>query len=456
MSVAQARGLCSADRLKTKWESTFWSGGSSRTWCAVPGVSDEEYSWPMWVARDTIIFLRKVQGDDDQVARLMIGDVQKGTARELCEGVNIWDVPSVNAERTEAAVMAFVGGAEEDASTGDAYNWQVVSVNLKTGEKRILTDEPLGAGLSAYNPKANKIAYMTPPDFECDFATYRILDLDSGVTMMIHRGAEEQLLATALQLEEDGDFERAVAAYDRLVKQYPDSRFAEAAGLYAFVLRLRYPELGLEPVLSALPHMNLDELRPRGTRPCHNACWMRSHRILPGTNRPLKHKRGWVKPLAAPFGAGGGRGDSVLGAGAFAGQLDKAHLLPHEAIDPHGRQGDEVEEVQHDGRGLCLVGARLWTEDQDGQDDGDVKLPDQSRGAGHAHEYRQQGLHHEGAVPGGLDVECEEQEQGRHEEHGPRNEAESHGLGHVRGRAEDVETRGEMLEDLTDAAGQAR
>ncbi len=237
--------------------------GSSRTWCAVPGVSDEEYSWPMWVARDTIIFLRKVQGDDDQVARLMIGDVQKGTARELCEGVNIWDVPSVNAERTEAAVMAFVGGAEEDASTGDAYNWQVVSVNLKTGEKRILTDEPLGAGLSAYNPKANKIAYMTPPDFECDFATYRILDLDSGVTMMIHRGAEEQLLATALQLEEDGDFERAVAAYDRLVKQYPDSRFAEAAGLYAFVLRLRYPELGLEPVLSALPHMNLDELRPR-------------------------------------------------------------------------------------------------------------------------------------------------------------------------------------------------
>ena len=208
-------------------------------------VEDPEYGmWPKWVDDHRIIYIRmtdedsKGSSDEETFGTLVLRDFTNNCTKELCPYVFPFDPPSLNADRTKVVVTGAVKDLSKDEDAADDLStWQVVSVDLETCERRVLTSEPFGACRAAYDREGNRVAYLSPfAENDNEVATVRILDLETNRTTVVWRDEEEHLLAKAAGLEQDGEFQEALDTYKELIKRFPDMRFADPAHYHVLML----------------------------------------------------------------------------------------------------------------------------------------------------------------------------------------------------------------------------
>jgi dipeptidyl aminopeptidase/acylaminoacyl peptidase len=239
--------------------------------------SQEKYIhyWPIWVDDQTLLFIRMVQethpdsnsgvahseeGNVEFAGTLMRLNLKDGSTHTLCKFVAALDRPDFAEDGKEVIVSAAVEDLADYPDAEDCPStWQLVAVNLETGERRTLTDEPSGAGYAVCAPKGGQVAYHTPPDPEG--ATMRILDLKTGKRSMPWRNEVERLFSTALRLEQENEQAQALATYDELLSKFPETELDEQAAYAKLALYLRPPTLDLDKAFTILGPANLDELR---------------------------------------------------------------------------------------------------------------------------------------------------------------------------------------------------
>lgn len=128
---------------------------------------------------------------------------------------------------------------------------QVAIVDVKTGEKKILTGEAFasserpdvlvtrGAGFAVFSPDGKQIAYLSPPDVDNEAAMVRILNLETGRKITVWRNEEERLFSVAESLTDSGNAHQALATYRDLLTRFPQTRLAEEA---CYRMMRLYPE----------------------------------------------------------------------------------------------------------------------------------------------------------------------------------------------------------------------
>ena len=115
------------------------------------------FLWPDWLDEDHILVMCKSESD---TGHLLVASVVDDSSRELCDNV-CNDMPfTLSADRT--LVAAVFGSGEE------AADMQVGVVDIPTGDRKLMTEEPNGAGFGTLSPDGKRLAYMSPPELESD------------------------------------------------------------------------------------------------------------------------------------------------------------------------------------------------------------------------------------------------------------------------------------------------
>ena len=238
-------------------------------------IASGECLWPKWLNESMIIYLQPSEdeafGDAGVFGTLVRRDLKTGTVTPLCEGVLGLDMPMLDEARSNVVVTAATERPDPEARNPLEEQpglWQVAHVDLATGAKRFVSDEPFGAQMASLDPAGRRVAYMTPclwVDEELlAFATIRIKDLETNRVSVPWRNEPERLLAQAVELEQDGKLAEAVGTYDQIAASTDEEYAVILAQLYAAMLRLRPPLMDLDrafPVINEIHPMN--GMRPK-------------------------------------------------------------------------------------------------------------------------------------------------------------------------------------------------
>jgi hypothetical protein len=212
---------------------------------------------PVWVDSDRFVYFREGEYD---FAELVLFSLDDGRKRILHKFASLMDPPSISRDRSRILITALT---EEPGGNfdPDVYsNWQLVEVDIASGATKILTDEPLGAGLGAYNPASNSVAYYSPPDMD-EAQTARILDLDTQEVQVVWTDEEERLIATAERQAKDGRNAMALTTYRDLLNRFPESRLKNIALYGVALLHLEPPFFNLDKAHAAIQNISEEYIR---------------------------------------------------------------------------------------------------------------------------------------------------------------------------------------------------
>jgi len=137
---------------------------------------------------------------------------------------------------------------------------QIAAVDTATGNATWLTNEPLGVLCPAFAPKGNRVAYRTV-DFESEESTVRILDLDTKHVTIVWRDDEARLLSDAERLAQTAGAAEGIAAFRKLLAEFPDTRFYDEACYRVAMLSLDPSVDDLDQAFLALGNVKTRELR---------------------------------------------------------------------------------------------------------------------------------------------------------------------------------------------------
>lgn len=112
---------------------------------------------------------------------------------------------------------------------------------------------------------------------------------------------------------------------------------------------------------------------------------------------------------------------------AFGGEGGDAEVVGDQEVDAEDKNWGQLDEMVHDGEGFGFVDVDAGDDHDERDDDGNVELPDEGGGAGNGDKHGEDGLHHEGSIPGGIDVEGFEGSVENDDRHGPGQQREEDG-----------------------------
>ena len=169
--------------------------------------------------------------------------------------------PSVSVDGKLLAVTAIPPYLPEDITENEwPLSHQIAAVDTAGGEITWLTNEPLGALCPVFAPKGGRIAYLTI-EFANDKSTVRILDLDSKRVTIVWRDDEERLLSDAEQLAHMEGAAKGIAAFRKLLAEFPNTRFRNEVWYRVAMLSLEPCVVDLDQAFSALRNVETRELR---------------------------------------------------------------------------------------------------------------------------------------------------------------------------------------------------
>jgi len=226
---------------------------------------DEGSLWPAWVNDDRIIYLQPVK-ENDSLGSLCAYSFTTGATEEIASNVYVFSQPSIRPDRESVLATVFPQGREKEIEAGWLSVAQIAEIRLASGEMKLLTDEPFGAGYVSICPTGNRIAFRTPIDTQKKVAAFRILDLDKNRRHFLWRNDEERLFAAGESFLENKDPYMALAQFQDLLQKYPETEFRDFAAYYQIDLLLQQPFLNPDRAVSAFGVMNDGGLRAQ-TRP---------------------------------------------------------------------------------------------------------------------------------------------------------------------------------------------
>jgi len=188
--------------------------------------------WPTWVDDESIVWA--VVREEDGMGELVHYSLAGGTTKVLSDHVYGFYPLSLSPDGKSVAVTYWPDLEEE--------NLQVALVDIATGKREMLTNEPFSAGFAAFSPDGTRLAYMTPPVIENDPAAVRILDIATGRKSGVWRNEQERLLAAAQSIADGGDVLQALAAYRNLLDRFPETPFED-------LVRYEIVRLNLDPAI---------------------------------------------------------------------------------------------------------------------------------------------------------------------------------------------------------------
>lgn len=104
---------------------------------------------------------RETPTEASDLGRLVVADRDGGSKRVLADGVSILRRPVPDAKgRLWATVGRYPDGRDDlESSELPESAMQIESIDARTGERRVLTDEPAGAWLPTPDPAGERVAY---------------------------------------------------------------------------------------------------------------------------------------------------------------------------------------------------------------------------------------------------------------------------------------------------------
>ncbi len=228
----------------------------------VTGFDRFTFYWPQWLDEDTMLSIRLSEKDaegEEFFGTLVRHDLENRVTTALCKKAFAYDPPSLDEERTKAVVTVFTGDIEKDEDGESLGVWQLALVNIASGETRMLNEEPLGAGMAVLDPSGKRVAYTSPLEFG-EATIIRILDLETNKTTTVWRNEAEQLLASGLDLEQDGESAKALRKYEEFLARFPDSPLTPHATYRTMLLSLEPDTLDLDRAFEIFDEIGTDEL----------------------------------------------------------------------------------------------------------------------------------------------------------------------------------------------------
>lgn len=204
------------------------------------GASDAFLLWPRWVGEDEAVVVSGKDSDDEE-GKLILVDTGRKRTRELASRLYPYSPPAFDQARNRMIITQLVEFSDDEQAQEWYSAWQLVAVDLDSGKREQLTFEPFGAGYPAMHPTRNEVAYMSPPDIDSDWIFYGIRDLDARDTTFIWRNDEQRLFAAAREFVKAGNARQAEQTYAELLKNFPETRFAEPAAYQLMLLYLDGP-----------------------------------------------------------------------------------------------------------------------------------------------------------------------------------------------------------------------
>lgn len=190
-------------------------------------LARREAAWSDWVDEERFVYIAPPPGeveapevDGITAGSLYLYSLANSTTKEIARFVPTYLPPSVALDGQSVFVTAFTGERR-------GGSWQVVRVDLTTGETQVCTDEVFGTGLVQVGPEGRRVAYLAADLQDGEMRTLRILDLESSETVTAWRDEEERLIAAAEGFVKIGELAQAEATYVDLLNRFPDSRFGD-------------------------------------------------------------------------------------------------------------------------------------------------------------------------------------------------------------------------------------
>jgi len=196
---------------------------------------------PRWVGDDAIIYTALYEemdddSDEEGVGELMLYSFGNDEPEVLHDRTVGYFRASLSPDRTTVLVTVPLR-PRHDVLQLSQSSIQLMTINLETREKTILTDEPFGAYAAKFHPTKNRVAYATGEDP----TSVRILDLDTGKRQAVWRNEEERLYSAAERFVETGDTGLAYASFDELLYRFPETDYRSRVAYRRMNLHLESP-----------------------------------------------------------------------------------------------------------------------------------------------------------------------------------------------------------------------
>ena len=204
------------------------------------GASDAFLMWPRWVGENEAVLVSGKESED-QDGKLLLVDTRRQKTKELASKVFPYSPPAFDQARNRIIITQLVESLDNEQAQEWYGAWQLVAIDLDSGKREQLTQEPFGASYPAMHPTRNEVAFISPPDIDSDWIFYGIRNLDSGETTFIWRNEEERLFAAAREFDKAGNARQAEQTYVELLSKFPETRFAEPAAYQLMLLYLEGP-----------------------------------------------------------------------------------------------------------------------------------------------------------------------------------------------------------------------
>ncbi len=232
---------------------------------------------PMWVNNNQIIYAveKETKGSawdlDGAIYRLSIDPISKKPASKphILKN-NIYlpvpfriddytyeiqrpekDMHSAGSEVTEPVIIATA------VMPGETERTQAAIISIKTGDTLWESDGTYAAA-PALSPDGKILAYLSGIG---DFMYLETQDMKTGKRSIAWRNEAEKLFATAEDLKQAGEFQKALEAYRAFIKQFPDSDIVKAACFHMASILLKPQLLDLDAAYDALKNFDNEEAR---------------------------------------------------------------------------------------------------------------------------------------------------------------------------------------------------
>ena len=206
--------------------------------------SDRNLLFPQWFDDDHYLYF-DTDGAHD-IGNLIFDSITNPSPVILCEEVLIWDLPSFSSDRKSLYVTQQV----------DQNLNQIVQIDLATHEKKVMIQNPLGAGWATLHPSKNQVAYISETFDDNSSSLLHIQDMKTEHDHIVWRDEEESKVATAESLRQSGEYPLAIRIYQDILAQYPNSRFTNLAWFKMLQMYLAPPFVNIDQAFEALNHMS--------------------------------------------------------------------------------------------------------------------------------------------------------------------------------------------------------
>lgn len=192
---------------------------------------------PRWIGGDRFVYTLFQSNEENLFkGKLMLRELNQDEPELLHDRAVGFYIPSISPDgNTLVCTTALDDILDVDEITQSGV--QLMGIDLTSRDTTILTQEAFGAYAGAFHPTKNQLAYATGEEPY----SVRILDLDTGKRQLVWRDEEERVFVGAERFKDSGDTGLASAAYEELLRRFPESDFGARALFRKMELDLESP-----------------------------------------------------------------------------------------------------------------------------------------------------------------------------------------------------------------------